>query len=119
MRSPAHRAADGVPATIDVDEAMRAVLAAEAAAEASVRAAEREAEGQRECARADARSIAARVERRIVALRHGFEELTRHAVAALDAAVAQDASGAPSPLDREVVGLSAAAVAAELTGGDP
>jgi hypothetical protein len=98
----------------DVDLAIRRVLDAEAAAEARVRAALDVAEGVRDAARADARSIAARAQRRIVAMRHRFEERTRRDVERIEA----DAPAATTHalVDDALVARIVASVAADLTG---
>lgn len=102
----------------DVERAIARVLAAERAAQLAVDQASVRAAASTESARATTRDVAARIERRLKAVRAAFERRTSREVASLDAAAGEQ--GMPRALsvaDLARVDAAVAALARRLTSG--
>ena len=99
-----------------VDAAFNRVLAAEAQARAAIERCRQQAAGRVAAAEREARAIARRAERRIQAAHRIADRGIARALTDL-AAAGDDANAGPTP-DAAVVDALAAALAAELTGGD-
>jgi len=100
---------------VGVDAAFNRVLAAEAQARAAIERCRQQAAGRVAAAEREARAIARRAERRIQAAHRIADRGIARALT--DLAAAGDGNAGPTP-DAAVVDALAAALAAELTGGD-